>query len=129
MHTNTEDRPARELDWLSKLEKVNARENRNRQQQIKQDLQRHLEKKLHPYTNPNWRSHLAESSLWQIHDPRLARYEFIRCVFYAGDRIWMGDVYHSGKPKHAANFKPVYDWLEMPNLPCPNRAPIRCEWA
>jgi hypothetical protein len=44
------------------------------------------------------------------------RREFIRYLFYPHDILWAGDIYDSGKSHHAARFKSVSEWLQMPHI-------------
>ena len=83
---------------------------------ITEDLQRHLEQTLQPYHSRDWREQLDQETPWKFH-PANQRRDFVRCMFYPGDNIWMGGVYDSGKPKHAANFKPAHDQLDMDYQP------------
>ena len=83
---------------------------------LQNQLQRHLEQTLQPYRLQHWREQLDQETPWKFRSGHQRR-EFIRCMFYPGDRIWMGNVYDSGQPHHCANFKAAYEWLDMDSPP------------
>jgi hypothetical protein len=80
-------------------------------------LQKCLDEKIAPYMDANWRQELLKTSPFKLNQSSDHSRAFIKALFFNQDVLWLGGVYDSGKPRHAANFRTLEDWLQAPVLP------------
>lgn len=48
---------------------------------------------------------------WCSLAPEEQRRRFLGTLFHGDEVIWTGDKFHSGKPQHAAHFRPASEWI------------------
>ncbi len=67
---------------------------------------------------------LDPADLWEASPVRLLGgpdndWRLLLSLFHTDDVVWIGFLYHSGKLKHARNFRPVSEWLTHARAPGP----------
>ena len=84
---------------------------------ITEKIRQTIESKLRPHIVDTWRLDFLDESPIRIDNPNDARRDFVQFLFKEEDVLWLGDVYDSGKPENAANFKTCKQWINSGNLP------------
>lgn len=73
---------------------------------------------LGPYLSQSWQADFWHGSPLILDSPAEDdAHLFVRMLFNPDEHLWLGEHYESGEPRHAANFRPAREWLELESLP------------
>jgi hypothetical protein len=101
--------------WTPTPQDIARREKHEREEALKARARKALPKILTDFR-------LEEADLWEESPVRLDgdirdEWRLQLQLFAPHDVVWIGDVYDSGKPENAANFRFVSDWRGLPTCP------------